>query len=508
MSVVYEDQTKWRMKQNHIYSNFNDKEFITHFKLTLSQFKRNSKSSEPNAIISYPCRKKRKDTINKKKQESSSDSIYKKEEKGIKKLIIHLVPSKESNFYNSMIEKKQKVSNECGIDETYKYDTHISVTGYFFCSDVNLFLATLYMYFYYYIKFLNYNYVNLSLNIKLNNMFRKNNFYALYTKHKSKKPNQIIQQTLIHMKQKWKLTNIGFVENKEIVSVPPNQNIKKKEKRKEECNEQRDTYLLATEDGYVIIPVLCEWIQKIFENFYWVIKSNNFTYYNKHKTKMNLLKKKPSSTDDNNMLCDSLRTQRVNSDIHVQCQKENQHQHQHGQDIYSDSSRIQNETIKEEGEEEQDTLFNRRYSQKEKRNNINSSEVVSMCSTQVEDFQSERKTKQKQTKNFTNQYKKMKILKKKNKENTQKPNEVKYKFNNSKVKITDFRIKQWNHISLASNRHNQNVVHTITNIYKDINMKNCSWDLVIYKYDETHIQEKHQNNFLNEIFRLKHFAVS
>lgn len=499
MSALYKDQGKWKERQNYIYSNFNNKEFITHFKLIFNQFRRNSiVSSNKNVTVLDRDINTEDYRINKKKH-VDSNSTNKKGEKGKKKLIIHLVPSKESNFYNSMIEKKEKVISECGTDDTHKYDTHISVTGYFFCSDVNLFLATLYMYFYYYIKFLNYSYVNLSLNRKLNNAFRENNFYTLYNRHRSKKPNQIIQQMLINVKKKWKLKNILISEKKkEIMYSTDNQpSVKKNEET--EIDNERNTYLLATEDGYVIIPILCEWMQKFFENFYCVIKGNNFTYYTKNKTKMNLLKNKQYSNVDST-LCDSVRTQHVISDINDRSQEENL--------VHLDSLKKQNETIKHEEEEKQKEDIIKR-SHMEKGSNVDSSKV-SVCSTNLDDIQSEYKNKKEQTKNFVNQYKRMKILKKKHTDtSTQKPNEIKYKFNNTRVKITDFRIKQWNHISLASNRHNQNVLHAITNIYKDINIHNCSWDLVIYKYDEkTNIQEKCKNNFLNEVFRLKHFAIS
>ncbi|EWC76367.1 hypothetical protein C923_02964 [Plasmodium falciparum UGT5.1] len=90
-------------------------------------------------------------------------------------------------------------------------------------------------------------------------------------------------------------------------------------------------------------------------------------------------------------------------------------------------------------------------------------------------------------------------------------NNMKYKYNNFKVNVSDFRVKDCNHISLACNRNNKYIQKNIANMYKDLKyyFLNCSWDLVMFECDENVFpQTNKQNKFLNEILRVKNFAVS
>ncbi|SPJ10598.1 conserved Plasmodium protein, unknown function, partial [Plasmodium sp. DRC-Itaito] len=90
-------------------------------------------------------------------------------------------------------------------------------------------------------------------------------------------------------------------------------------------------------------------------------------------------------------------------------------------------------------------------------------------------------------------------------------NKISYKYNNFKVNVSDFRVKDCNHISLACNRNNKYIQKNIANMYKDLKsyFLNCSWDLVMFECDENVFpQVNNQNKILNEILRVKNFAVS
>ncbi|KEG01176.1 conserved Plasmodium protein, unknown function [Plasmodium vinckei vinckei] len=445
---------------NVIHNNFESTNFMNNFRDLLKN--EINYNDYPNYyILNNELRVK--ESIDNYTFTSNNKSDINKKEKVLKKYIIHLVPSKNSNFYNFIKKTKEEVLNLYGTDETYKYDTHISLTGFFFCDNINIFIKTLYTYFFYYAK-LYYIYrklliINLFFHIHLKknndtnhtlyiiNKYKNNTIIYEYKNAKKKKQDfpQLQNEETIYPKspaylQSYTLTN-------SLVLHTNMQNNDKKQVYK--------THVLKTNDGYVIIPVLCDWIKKFIENFQFLLKNDSFKSFNKRKL----------NTRD-----DISRTYLFKNEYFYKTSKTT---------LTKISFQKKNENKISEAE------------------NVHNPNQTHRNKSKITVLKSENENNQKNTK----------IVKKL----SQETNIIKYKYSNTNVNLTNFRIKRCNHISLACNRTNNEIKNNIANMYNDIkyHFYNCPWDLVMFECDENNInQEKNINYFLKEIFRFKNFAVS
>ncbi|CAD2112125.1 conserved Plasmodium protein, unknown function [Plasmodium vinckei] len=451
--------------KNVIHNNFESTNFMNNFRDLLKNEKNEKNSNEyPNYYI-LNNELGIKESIDNFIFTNNNKGDINKQEKAVKKYIIHLVPSKNSNFYNFIKKTKEEVLNLYGTDETYKYDTHISLTGFFFCDNINTFIKTLYIYFFYYAK-LYYIYRKLLLiNLFFHIHLKKNNdtnhtFYVLnkYKNHtityedknlkkKKQKFAELQNEETIHTKSRTYLQSYEIANS---VVLNKSSNILNNDKK-----QIYETHVLKTNDGYVIIPVLCDWIKKFIENFQFLLKNNSFKSFNKRKL----------NTRD-----DISRTYIFKNEYFYKTSK---------------------------------TTLTKVCSQKKNENKISEAENVNNPNRT---HRNKSKITILKSENEDNQ-KNCKIVKK----ISQETNIIKYKYSNTNVNLTNFRIKRCNHISLACNRTDKEIKNNIANMYNDIkyHFYNCPWDLVMFECDEDNVnQDKNINYFLKEIFRFKNFAVS
>ncbi|KYN97640.1 hypothetical protein PRSY57_1018100, partial [Plasmodium reichenowi] len=270
----------------------------------------------------------------------------KKRRNNNKKFIVHLVPSKNSSFYNFLQKKKNDVLKKFGEDETYKYDIHISVTGYFGCDNINVFIQTLYHFMFQYLKlyytFKKVIFRNLYYHISLPNKAEVESFilkkekikYQIKTEDKIQNVNTTIfkNQTNHYYDEDQKYPpgysnqkhppgysnqkhppgysnqkhppdysnqkhppdysnqkhhivdirkkDITYTKNNESEECFQNNHVPCiKEKRKKNTH-PTEHHVITTNDGYVIVPIHCEWLKRILENFFFIIKNNNIISYN------------------------------------------------------------------------------------------------------------------------------------------------------------------------------------------------------------------------------------
>ncbi|CXI07142.1 conserved Plasmodium protein, unknown function [Plasmodium berghei] len=531
--------------KNIIHNNFESTNFMSNFRELLKNVKNENDSGDyPNYYIlnNEAGVKESIDSfnfINNNKEDINKD----KQTKADKKYIIHLVPSKNSNFYNFIKKKKKEVLNMYGADDTYKYDTHISLTGFFFCDNINTFIKTLYIYFFYYAK-LYYIYRKLLLiNLFFHIHLKKNNdtSHTIYTPNKYN-DNNYINNTIIYESENAKKKKQKYCEtkNEEIKHTKYCTYLQKYEiknsvllyKNSNMCNNDKkqicETHVLKTNDGYVIIPILCDWIKKLIENFQFLLKNNSFKSVNKRKL---------NNRDD-----DIFRNNLFKNEFFYKLSKKN--------NIYN----FNNLQIRSK------TTLTKQFSQNNKKyNNVSSSPksiikknnytlaypsphifLDNNCKFTTNEYQTKRvhssyttvlliekninSSENENGHNFNKNHQnksKITLLKSENDNNEkhnkivkklpQETNIIKYKYSNTNVNLTNFRIKRCSHISLASNRDDKEIKNNIANMYNDIkyHFRNCPWDLVMFECDENNVnQDKNINNFLKEIFRFKNFAIS
>ncbi|VTZ67367.1 conserved Plasmodium protein, unknown function [Plasmodium chabaudi chabaudi] len=446
--------------KNVIHNNFESTNFMNNFRTLLKNETNEKDSNEyPNYYI-LNNELGIKESIDNFIFTNNNKGDINKQEKAVKKYIIHLVPSKNSNFYNYIKKKKIEVLNLYGTDETYKYDTHISLTGFFYCDNINTFIKTLYIFFFYYAK-LYYIYrklllINLFFHIHLKNNNDPNHTFYIINKYKNNtityedktvknKKDQFAKlknEKTTHTKcntylQNYEITNSALLYKNSIIS-----------------NNDK-THILKTNDGYVIIPISCDWVKKLIENFQFLLKNNSFKSFNKRKL----------NTRD-----DISRTYLFKNEYFYKTSK-------------TTLTKIcfQNKNENTINEIENGYNHNRTHRNKSK----------------ITILKSENEYNQKSNK----------IIKKL----SQEANIIKYKYSDTNVNLTNFRIKRCNHISLACNRTDNEIKNNIANMYNDIkyHFYNCPWDLVMFECDDDSAnQDKNANYFLKEIFRFKNFAVS
>ncbi|CRG99047.1 conserved Plasmodium protein, unknown function [Plasmodium relictum] len=503
-----EENGNMNVTKNIIYNNFQNRGFLNNFNFLHENIRNLNKSLE------YNC-----DILNKKLEYGKflEKNNYNKE-KNKKKFIIHLMPSENSQFYIFLNKKKEEVLKKYGKDETYKYDIHISLTGYFFCDNVNVFLNTLYIYMFYYVKlyniFKNLSFNHLFFNISCNSNY--SNIYIKKNKSGDKEKKIIFEKKEIEEKIDKKKKNILNMENN---------------------SNKSDSHVLITNDGYVIIPIFCEWIKKIFENFSFLIRNSSFISHNKYKNVNKLennyisrnsvisknLKKRhkndsklflgnslikskyqkdttyPNSIYSNNIILSDIKNNENSSSSFINFEdKQTEEKANNSNVIFYDDNNSNNSNSNSNGNVFNKLAHNCNINEKDNTDNYN----INYNKCHIESKNSN--------------YKKIKRLKKCSKNNNnndkkEEKNKIKYKYNNTEVKLSEFRIKECNHISLASNRNNKEIQKDIACMYKDLKyyFSNCSWDMVMFECDENLFpQEKVKNNFLNEIFRFKKFAVS
>ncbi|SOV14855.1 conserved Plasmodium protein, unknown function [Plasmodium gaboni] len=531
-----------------------------------------------------------------------------------KKFIIHLVPSKNSSFYNFLKKKKNDVLKKYGQDETYKYDIHISVTGYFCCDNINVFIKTLYHFMFQYLKlyytFKKVIFKNLYFHISLPNKADVESFILKKGKIKyqikkedtiknvsrtifKNQPNhydeeEYIPPEILNQKhhivdiKKQDLTYTKNIESYQCVENVDSHYIKKKQKTNKN-SEPIKQHVLTTNDGYVIVPIHCEWLKRILDNFFFIIKNNNVISYNTITNDMYTINKNISKLHDsmkkkyicfnNNMLSYDpyksrlllLKHEDSNSNISSNI-KSNMN---NGLDVISSSNKsdsliaqyyINNNNNSNNSNSnkmfynndemnstyfvytncDSNTLidnlsFNKTINSFQDNhmgntlicNNNNNIDIMNYNNNNSHHFFKHANhvdinlsSNKSDSSDKTNNSKKEKKKKKSNNNNNNKKtdshrkdamNKMSYTYNNFKVNVSDFRVKDCNHISLACNRNNKYIQKNIANMYKDIKyyFLNCSWDLVMFECDQNVFPHANkQNKFLNEIFRVKNFAVS
>ncbi|CZT98441.1 hypothetical protein CYL21_3761 [Plasmodium falciparum NF54] len=570
----------------------------------------------------------------------------KKSSNNNKKFIVHLVPSKNSSFYNFLQKKKNDVLKKYGQDETYKYDIHISVTGYFGCDNINVFIQTLYHFMFQYVKlyytFKKVIFRNLYYHISLPNKAEVESFilkkekikYEIKTEDKIQNvnPNIFKKQTNYYYDEEDQKHPPGYLNQKQhIIDIRKKDITYTKNNESEECvqnnhvpciketrkknTQPTEHHVITTNDGYVIVPIHCEWLKRILENFFFIIKNNNIISYNTitngmytinntiSKVHDSIKKKNINFSNNKNILsydpykcklllltrqnCNSNISSNTTSNMLTLKKKKKQHDSttsvgtsnmdntldiisssgkcdilinqysEHVKKNYNNDKKICindeltitsfgninshsnnlvdpsvfNKTITSmEGDYMRNTLICNNKSSiniinnnnNNNNNNSSSNECLGGASHMEKNNLSSNKS---DSSDKTNNSKKEKRKKKSNHNNhnnnnnnkrtdTQRKdtlNNMKYKYNNFKVNVSDFRVKDCNHISLACNRNNKYIQKNIANMYKDLKyyFLNCSWDLVMFECDENVFpQTNKQNKFLNEILRVKNFAVS
>ncbi|SOV77172.1 conserved Plasmodium protein, unknown function [Plasmodium sp. gorilla clade G3] len=593
-----------------------------------------------------------------------------------KKFIIHLVPSKNSSFYNFLKKRKNDVLKKYGHDETYKYDIHISVTGYFCCDNINVFIQTLYHFMFQYLKlyytFKKVIFRNLYFHISLPNKAQVKSFilkndkikYRIKKKDKIQNVNPTIYKNqLNHYEKEDENRPLGYLNQKlHIVDIRKKDVTYTKNNKYDQCVENTDSHcvqekrkkdsqpiklhVITTNDGYVIVPIHCEWLKRILDNFFFIIKNNNIISYNTITNGMYTINKNISKVHDvmkKKNLCFSNNKNMLSYDPyksmllllkHKDCNSNNissnitsnmlmlkKKHNQYNSSTSTITSHMNNTVDIISSSKKSDTLINlyyendkynndknfdnndknfdnndknfdnndknfdnndkqfysndkqfysndKQFYSNDKKfnnndeliitsftninsdcntlvdpllfnktitsvqdtymgntlicNNNNSIDIINNNSNQclrgVNHVDNNLSSNKSDSSDKTNNSKKEKKKKKSNHNNkradTQRKdaiNKMSYKYNNFKVNVSDFRVKDCNHISLACNRNNKYIQKNIANMYKDLNyyFLNCSWDLVMFECDENVFpQANNQNKILNEILRVKNFAVS
>ncbi|SBS81381.1 conserved Plasmodium protein, unknown function [Plasmodium ovale curtisi] len=541
--------------KNVIHNNFENVEFLENFRIFLknNEYIHNTNEEYTNVpnLMDMLHFENKEDT----KKYIQRNIVNREKHRKKKKCIIHLVPSKNSNFYSFLKKKKEEVLKKYGTDETYKYDVHISLTGYFFCDNINTFIKTLYIYMFYYVKlyfiFKKLSVSNLFFYIshkgehrdEENNCGDTNDEYN--GDHLSRDEKEQLQEKAAYT-QNGVLNRLSEVSGREKVSIL---NREEEEERKN-ISEQ---YVVMTNDGYVIIPILCEWVKRILENFRFLIKNNNFV--SNHEYTTNVKKKLHIGTFSKNCIHMNHVREKNNdndADISPHCENVYSKLHHMGEnnyvthDLYASNERNINynnikrkkdtvlvlpfprTNLSERGNITRDATQQSGALHIENNRRDESSTMCICIGNDVNAFKSENYytdlslpckmasiNKKMTEESLSSHFKKTKKMKKRHYKDSygreDDKNRIKYTCNNMNVHLSEFRIKNCNHISLACNRNNQDVQKNIAYMYKDMkrHFSNCSWDLVMYEYNESSLpQEKSKNHFLNEIFRFRKFAVS
>ncbi|EUD64927.1 hypothetical protein C922_04659 [Plasmodium inui San Antonio 1] len=455
--------------------------------------------------------------------------IGRRKSQATKKLIIHLVPSSKSDLYNFLKKKKEQVLNIYGKDETYKYESHISLTGYFSCENVVIFTKSLYVYLFYYVK--------------LYHLSRKQSMQDLFFsipcrvgastcdgRRSSKQCGSREEQ-----QERDREKQLDSQPNSK--SVPPP--VSKLQPVK--CN-IKEKHILTTDDGYVIIPIKCEWLKRMFENFRFLIKNDSFTLCRKHSqggkeksSKKNLRKRLAVKKKNSHFLCAEDRKHRTEEEpseeapLTIHCQGDNA---TGGRSplVGEECQNMNNTPLAQHNGDE--SVLHSCVRGTTGRSSVSS---VSTCASsgdlglysevaQVGDnspamnpLVCERADA------ASNSRISGRIRSHRNSRSSRNSggNKIKYRYNNAKVRLLEFRIKNCNHISLASNRNDQCVQNEIAHMYRDMKyyFSNCTWDMVMFECVDggggTEIGNGNAtecsqggNPLLNEIFRFTNFAIS
>ncbi|KAI4841496.1 uncharacterized protein MKS88_000034 [Plasmodium brasilianum] len=486
--------------------------------------------------------------------------------------------NKSGEFSNCSTFKE--VLNKYGKDDTYKYDIHISLTGYFFCDNIKVFIKTLYIYMFYYVKlyyaFKNFSYTHLFFHLSHKYVNGSCGNSALFIREKrslvnfnnGKKKSRQIKHYLSYSHQSQQKRNIAVVtknDNKHI-SILNGKNDERKDNTLYERN------VITTNDGYVIIPILCEWIKRIFENFNFLIRSESFLSSNKCKTnvkdnihlnylyKNSIILKKANENHNggyNSKNCLLVKNiplknnfQGIEEKTNIKssyedginsCGASNSDEQQllsvcvtpHGKvnmnmdrnmDINTNINIIRTASHSKtlsghvvgcntRNETDETSIWDMNIEAPRlstSNETVSTDSYMESCTDSYAECNNnghpKRIKRKKQHNNSRNDKKK-----KNNPFKKEETNKIKYQYNNAKVNLCEFRIKDCNHISLASNRNNKDVQNDIAYMYKDMkhHFSSCYWDLVMFEYNESIFpQERKKNNFLNEIFRFKNFAIS
>ncbi|ANQ07216.1 Uncharacterized protein PCOAH_00015150 [Plasmodium coatneyi] len=432
-----------------------------------------------------------------------------------KKLIIHLVPSNKSDLYNFLKKKKEQVRNIYGKDETYKYESHISLTGYFFCDNIFIFTKSLYLYLFYYVKL-----YHLSRKLSVRDLF----FYI---------PCRVGGLACDDRRSLW--GEKRYREEEQDRAHSHQQMDWKDYSKPAKCN-VREKHILTTKDGYVIIPITCEWLKKIFENFQFLIKNDSFSSCRKHsqggrdKSSRRHLRKRPAGKEeDGHFVGAKGRRYRVEEEQSGELPLRIHSQGENFTGVRSPCLKEECPTTCESGdtplaqhngnEPVQDSCVRpakARCSVSSVSTSASSGDL-GLCSevTQVSDNSPPMNPTVCEKKNPP----RSNTISRSSRSSWD--NKIKYRYNNAKVRLLEFRVKNCNHISLASNRKNQEIQNEIAHMYRDMKyyFSNCTWDMVMFECveegDNTHITNGNAsessprgNPHLNEIFRFRNFAIS
>ncbi|CAA9987080.1 conserved Plasmodium protein, unknown function [Plasmodium knowlesi strain H] len=465
-----------------------------------------------------------------------------------KKLIIHLVPSSKSNLYNFLKKKKEQVQNIYGKDETYKYESHISLTGYFFCDNIFIFTKSLCLYLFHYVKLYHF-----STKLSVRDLF----FYI---------PCRVGASPCDDRRALWVESRYRLQQDEGNRTRSQQEVDWKTDSKPRTCN-VREKHILTTKDGYVIIPIMCEWLKKFFENFQFLIKNDSFASCRKYRgggndrTSRRYLRKRPAlREEDDHFVGAKDRKYRVKEEEFQEIPSRIHSRGENGTGVKSFSMRKECSTTGES----RDTPLTKhngddaelhscvrpvkgRYSVSSVSTSASSGDL-GMCSevAQVSDSSPAMKPAvcEKQDRALSHSSSSSRSRNNPSRTNpcrtnpcrtnpcrtnpsrtnttssSSGDNKIKYRYNNAKVRLLQFRIKNCNHISLASNRKDQGVQNEIAHMYRDMKyyFSNCTWDMVMFECVEegcnTHMGEEASESFpgrkphLNEIFRFRNFAIS
>ncbi|KNA00861.1 conserved Plasmodium protein, unknown function [Plasmodium vivax] len=454
---------------------------------------------------------------------------------GTKKLIIHLVPSRKSDLYTFLKKKKEQVLNKYGKDETYKYESHISLTGYFFCNNIVTFAKSLYVYLFYYVKL-----YHVSRTLSLRDLFfcipcgvggRWERLKKRDQPHPQPQPQP--QQLL------------------DVHPASPAQPVTRNAQEKR---------ILTTNDGYVIIPIMCEWLKRIFENFRFLIKNDSFASRRKYgqggrdkSSRRHLRKRSAVKKEGGHFAGARGRRHRVEEEqseelpLRIPYQGNNATGVIHpvvGEECPTPCEGGNTPLAQHNGEEPALQSCARRSRGRCSVSSVStsaSSGDLGLCSevAQVEGTRGGAQVgdaspalgpsvcEEADPARSGGMGRSSGLERSSGMGGSSKPirncgasrgNKIKYRYNHAKVRLLEFRIKNCNHISLASNRRDQGVQNEIAHMYRDMkyHFSNCAWDLVMFECVEggeiangsAGERPPGGNPLLNEIFRFRNFAVS
>ncbi|KJP86185.1 hypothetical protein AK88_04156 [Plasmodium fragile] len=451
---------------------------------------------------------------------------------GTKKLLIHLVPSNKSDLYKFLKKKKEQVQNLYGKDETYKYESHISLTGYFSCDNIFIFTKSLYLYLFYYVKL-----YHLSRKLSVRDLF----FCIPYRVGRSAcDGRRALWGEERPCRKQWARRDAqdrAQSQSHHPRSQPTTRNVEEKR-------------ILTNNDGYVIIPIMCEWLKRIFENFHFLIKNDSFASCRKHtqggtdkSSRRHLRKRAAVKEEDGHFVGEKDKRYRVEHDqsedlpMKIHCQGNNAT----GvislpvpDECVTSFQNIDTPLAHDDGDESASHSCIKRSKARCSLSSVSTSSSsgdVGQCAAVTQGANKSPALNpsvcEQGDRTRSSGMSRSNIGVRSNR--SRWGNRIKYRYNNDKVRLLDCRIKNCNHISLASNRKDQGVQNQIAHMYKDMkyHFSNCTWDMVMYECVEggrnTHIRgdvteieignasknsPRGNNLHLNEIFRLRNFAIS